>query len=115
MRRFDIKRPLRVALMLVVVVLGVVACGNTAQVEPTEPPQPSATPTTEAFESPLVPTPTPAPLVPEGDNGGARGVIVAAPADWAGLPLTVFHAPTTTRVCSRFLRKPTKRLLWRSD
>ena len=64
------------------------ACG-TSTPEGTLPP---LTPTTDLFESPLVPSTTPAPLTLEPGMGGVKGTIVVSRPDWAGQAITVYLA-----------------------
>ena len=94
-------KPIRLLLLLSVFALllaGVSACGETEEPTPTAAPPPTATsaPTveaTEVFESPILPTPTIAPLALEPGTGGAKGIIVATPTSWDGRALYVYFAP----------------------
>lgn len=82
---------------------GAAACGGTETVEPDETVSSSPivpSPTTEAFESPLLPTATqqpPAATVslgtPEAGFGGAKGVLVTYPSAWANQTLRVYFSP----------------------
>jgi hypothetical protein len=69
---------------------GLLAGCGTSTPAATLPPQLS--PTTDLFESPLVPPADLAPLTPEPGMGGIRGLIVASPPEWGGQEITVYLA-----------------------
>ena len=91
MERFSSERRFARTILVFGLILGsIAACGKSDQATPTPIPP---TPTVEAFESPLLPTPTMPPLTPEAGSGGVLGAIVSYPPAWAGLRLSVYLSP----------------------
>jgi hypothetical protein len=100
MRRIPPIKLMGVVLLLGAILWGNASCGGP---EPTATSEVAPSPTDEAFESPILPTPTAAVVVlpeasppvlkPEAGLGAATGAIVAYPSGWGSRTLYAFFSP----------------------
>ncbi len=90
MRIANLTRILGAILIGAMVISGLTSCGEPDQAAPTDV---VPSPTTELFESPILPEPTLPPLTIEAGAGGFKGMLAEYPSSWDGKELTAYFAP----------------------
>ena len=90
MKRLNIAQWLWLVFALGLLLWVTAACGMP---EPEKEDDFASPPATQAFESPLEPSPTLPPLVLEPGSGGAKGALVTYPPSWEGSQLIAYFAP----------------------